>query len=78
VRQPNGFYLLRAEDVSYRPVEQAQDDIYQELKQLRYKEWLDRENQAARVEFISGAFSGESLTIPLNLPPSPPPPAKQP
>ena len=78
VRQPNGFYLLRAEDVSYRPVEQAQDDIYQELKQLRYKEWLDHENQAARVEFISGAFSGDSVTIPLNLPPPLPPPAKQP
>jgi hypothetical protein len=76
VRQPNGFYLLRAEDVGYRPLEQVRDEIYQEVKQLRYKEWLDRESQAAKVEFPNGAFTGESVTIPLNLPPPPPPPAK--
>jgi peptidyl-prolyl cis-trans isomerase C len=75
VRQPNGYYLLRAEEVTYRPVEQARDEIYQELKQGHFKEWLDRENQASKVEFTNGVFSGDSVTIPLNLPP---PPAKQP
>jgi hypothetical protein len=73
VRQPNGFYLLRAEDVSYRPLEQARDEIYQAVRQLHYKEWLDRENQAAKVEFTNGAFSGDSVTVPLVLPPPPPP-----
>jgi hypothetical protein len=72
VRQPNGYYLLRAEEVSYRPLEQARDEIYQELKQQRSKEWIDRENQAAKVEFTNGQFSGDSVTIPLNLPPPPP------
>jgi hypothetical protein len=78
VRQPNGFYLLRAEEVSYRPLQQAQDEIFQAVKQLHYKEWLDRENQAAKVEFTNGAFTGDSVTFPLNLPPPPPPapPAK--
>ena len=77
VRQPNGFYLLRAEEVSYRPQPQAQDEIYQELKQQRYQEWLASQNQAAKVEFTNPEFSGESVTVPLNLPP-PAPPAKQP
>jgi hypothetical protein len=78
VRQPNGFYLLRAEEVGYRPVEQVRDEIYQALKQLRYKEWLDSENRAATVDFTNAAFSGDSVTVPLQLPPPPPPPAKQP
>jgi hypothetical protein len=75
VRQPNGFYLLRAEEVGYRPLQQAQDEIYQEVKQLRYKDWLDGENAAAaKVEFVNEAFGSESVTIPLALPP--PLPAK--
>jgi peptidyl-prolyl cis-trans isomerase C len=72
VRQPNGYYLLRAEDVTYRPLEQARDEIYEELKQGHYKEWIDRENQAAKVSFTSADFSGGTVTVPLNLPPPTP------
>ena len=72
VRQPSGYYLLRAEDVTYRPLEQARDEIYEELKQAHSKEWIDRENQAAKVSFTSAEFSGGTVTMPLNLPPPTP------
>ncbi|MEX2260368.1 MAG: peptidylprolyl isomerase [Bryobacteraceae bacterium] len=41
VRQPNGFYLFRAEEVSAQPYEQVRDEIFNQLRQARFKQWLD-------------------------------------
>ncbi len=32
LKQPNGFYLLRAEEVTVRPLSEVRDDIYNDLK----------------------------------------------
>ena len=58
VKQPNGFYLLKAEEVTYRPLSQARDEIFQELKQQQYSEWLDRTNRDTKVQFTSPTFLG--------------------
>jgi peptidyl-prolyl cis-trans isomerase C len=60
VRQPNGFYLLRAEEVSYRPLSQVRDEIFTELKQRRYSQWLDQTNKDTKVEVTSPAFLGDA------------------
>src|SRR5205085_10916235 len=39
LRQPNGYYLLRAEEVTYRSLSDARDEIYNELKNQKYSEW---------------------------------------
>jgi parvulin-like peptidyl-prolyl isomerase len=56
VRQPNGFYLLRAEEVQYRPLSQVRDEIFTELRQRHYSQWLDQTNKDSKVEFTSPAF----------------------
>jgi len=65
VRQPNGFYLLRADEVTYRPLSQARDEIFQALKQQQYAQWLDQANRDTKVEYTSPEFLG--LT-PLMMP----------
>ena len=60
VRQPNGFYLLRADEVRYRPLSQVRDEIFTVLKQQHYSQWLDRTNKDTKVEFTSPAFLGDT------------------
>ncbi len=66
VRQPNGFYILRADEVTYRPLSQVRDEIFTALKQQQYKTWLEQTNNSVKVQFTSRAFIG---AIPLKLTP---------
>ena len=56
VRQPNGYYLLRAEEMRYRPLSQVRDEIFTELKQRHYSQWLEQTNKETKVEFTNPAF----------------------
>jgi peptidyl-prolyl cis-trans isomerase C len=58
VRQSNGLYLFRAEQISYRPLAEVRDEIFSELKQRRYGEWLAKTNGDAVVVFNNTAFIG--------------------
>jgi len=58
VRQPNGYYLLRADEVTYRPLSQVRDEIFQELKNQQYSKWLDQANRNTKVEYTSPEFLG--------------------
>jgi peptidyl-prolyl cis-trans isomerase C len=60
VRQPNGFYLLRADEVHYRPLSQVRDEIFTELKQRHYRQWLDQTNKGIKVEFTNPAFLNDA------------------
>ncbi len=60
VRQPNGYYLLRADQVTYRPLSEVRDEIFTQLKQQHYSKWLSDENKATKVEFPSPAFLSET------------------
>ena len=69
VRQPNGFYLLRSDEVTYRPLADVRDEIYEELKQNQYRKWLEETNSAAKVTFPNPAF------LATQTPAAPPAPA---
>jgi peptidyl-prolyl cis-trans isomerase C len=56
VRQPNGFYLLRAEDISYKPLSEVRDQIFSELKQQKFQEWLNGMAKSAAPKFVNPAF----------------------
>ncbi len=60
VRQPNGYYLLRAQEVTYRPLSEVRGEIFTQLKQEHYAEWLSNENKATKVEFPNPAFLNEA------------------
>lgn len=58
VRQPNGFYVFRAEKIDARPLPEVRDEIYTELRQRRYGEWMDKTNREATVVFNNPTFLG--------------------
>jgi peptidyl-prolyl cis-trans isomerase C len=57
LRQPNGYYLLRAEEVTYRPLTQVRDEIFEGLKREHYNQWFAQINRETKVE-INPAFMG--------------------
>jgi peptidyl-prolyl cis-trans isomerase C len=66
VRQQNGYYLLRADDVTYRPLSQVRDEIFSELKQQQYGVWMEKTNRDSKPTFTSPEFLG--LTpMPVNV-----------
>lgn len=58
VLQPNGFYVFRTEEVSYRPLAQVRDEIFTALKTRRFQEAMNKINDESRVPNINPAFLG--------------------
>ena len=79
VRQRNGYYLFKAEEVSARPYSEVKDDIYTELKNIRMREWLDKLAKSIPVKIEDQSFftvaptaSNSAAPAPLAKPPSSP------
>jgi parvulin-like peptidyl-prolyl isomerase len=68
LKQPNGFYLLRADEVTVRPLSEVRDDIYNDLKNDRSTAWLDQVNRDSKVQIMSPEFAARPAA-----PPSTPP-----
>jgi peptidyl-prolyl cis-trans isomerase C len=50
VRQANGFYLFRLEEIGVQSFEQAKDEIANELKQLRLRDYMDKTSKTIEVQ----------------------------
>jgi parvulin-like peptidyl-prolyl isomerase len=65
VRQPNGFYIFRAEAVSEKPFLEVRDQIFTDLKNQRLKEWLDVTTKSLNIKFENEQFfTGTALPTP--------------
>ncbi|SPE29227.1 PpiC-type peptidyl-prolyl cis-trans isomerase [Candidatus Sulfopaludibacter sp. SbA3] len=62
VRQENGYYLLKAEVVTVRPLSQVSDQIYGELKQQHFKEWMDKLHSQTKVRYTNPDFQPKAPT----------------
>ena len=72
LRQPNGFYLLRAEEVGYQPLAEVRNQIYSDLQMQRMNQWMAETNKASKVEFpIAEFLSGAPAAAP-SAPAAPP------
>jgi parvulin-like peptidyl-prolyl isomerase len=60
VRQANGFYLLRAEQVTFRALSQVRDQIFTKLKEDKGKALLDKMHRELNIEFPNPEFPGKS------------------
>jgi peptidyl-prolyl cis-trans isomerase C len=58
VRQPNGFYIFRADEVTFRPLSEVRDEVFTKIKEDHYREWLDKTNRESTVNFTDPAFAG--------------------
>jgi len=56
VRQPNGFYLFRAEELSEQPFSEVQGEIAGELKQAHFKDWMDATTRDLNLKFENETF----------------------
>jgi len=56
VRQPNGFYLFRAEELTPQPFSEVHEEISNELRQARFKEWMDATTAALNLKIENETF----------------------
>ena len=56
VRAANGFYIFRAEEVLLKPYDQVKDEIFNEVKLARLKEFLDSLQSSVQVKVENEAF----------------------
>jgi peptidyl-prolyl cis-trans isomerase C len=56
VEQPNGFYLLRAEEISYRPPADVRGEIIETIKQDHFRQWMQQMHDSVKVQFPSAEF----------------------
>jgi hypothetical protein len=76
VRQPNGFYLFRAEEVGTRAFQQVRDEIFNEVKQLHFKQWMDQTEKGLNVKYVNETFFNQPApAAPAPAPPAQPAPA---
>jgi peptidyl-prolyl cis-trans isomerase C len=68
VQQPNGFYLLRAEEVGYKPEAEIRSEVVENLRQEHFRHWMDQLRDSVKVQLPSPAFLG------VEPPPAPPAP----
>ena len=50
VRQPNGYYLFRAEKVATQPLPEVRDEIFNELKQTSFRKWMEEMQASAKLQ----------------------------
>ena len=78
VRQPNGFYLFRAEQITVRSYQQMQIEILEEVRQVKSKEWMDKMDTSIDFKVDNEAFfkAAEQPAHPAPAAPGVPPAVK--
>lgn len=56
IRQPNGYYLFRLEQMIQQPFEQVRDDIYIELQKEFLDQWVEGVRKSVQVEVKDESF----------------------
>jgi hypothetical protein len=56
VPQPNGFYILQAEEISYRPLSDVRNELLENMKQEHFRQWMDQLRGSVKVQFPSPEF----------------------
>jgi parvulin-like peptidyl-prolyl isomerase len=64
VKQPNGFYLFRAEEVTPLPLADVHDEVLNDLKQAHFKQWMDEAGRDLNLKIENEAFFAGSGAAP--------------
>jgi len=51
IQQPGGFYIVHADAVTYAPLAEVKDVLFDQLKQEKAREWLQNLDKNTKVEF---------------------------
>jgi len=64
IRQPNGFYLIRAEDVAQQPFNESVNRIIQALKQAKFQDWMKTMQAQYTVKVENQAYFAPRVPAP--------------
>lgn len=56
VRQPNGFYLFRVEQIGTRPLAEVRNKLNRDAKSAKFQEWFDSVRESSEVTFENEAY----------------------
>lgn len=56
VKQPNGFYIFRADEIGTEPFDKVKEEIYKTLQTQLFQKWLDATRAAVQVKIENEAF----------------------
>jgi peptidyl-prolyl cis-trans isomerase C len=59
VKQPNGFYLFRAEEVTAQPLAEVQQQVLNELKEAHFKQWMEDVTRGLNLKIENEAYFNE-------------------
>ncbi|MBV9504279.1 MAG: peptidylprolyl isomerase [Acidobacteriia bacterium] len=62
VEQPNGYYLLRAEEIGYRPESEVRNEVIESWKQEHFRRWMQQMHDSVKVQFTSPEFLNGTAT----------------
>ncbi|MDW8130570.1 MAG: peptidylprolyl isomerase [Bryobacterales bacterium] len=68
VRAPNGFYIFRAEEITSKPYDAVKDEIFNEIKLARLKEFLDSVQKGVEIKIENETFFRQAPASEGNLP----------
>jgi peptidyl-prolyl cis-trans isomerase C len=56
VRQPNGFYIFRAEETGLKSLAEVNDSIFMEIQQTRNSEWVKSQQSEVKTKILNPDF----------------------
>ena len=56
VRQPNGFYIFRAESMSQKPFAEVSGQIVTELRNIHFREWMESTTKSIDIKYDDEQF----------------------
>jgi parvulin-like peptidyl-prolyl isomerase len=68
VRQPNGFYVFRLEEISTQGYDEVKDAIFKELKEAGFKQWFEAQQKQVNVKFENESYFAPQAPAPSAAP----------
>ncbi|MBI2680117.1 MAG: peptidylprolyl isomerase, partial [Candidatus Solibacter usitatus] len=56
VRQPNGYYLFKAQEITAKSFAEVRDQVYDEIQKQRMQAWMDATNKSLVITYDNEAF----------------------
>lgn len=70
VRQPNGFYLFRVDELSTQGFEEVRESLQNELRSSRLTEWMEQHKKGLELKIlVPEYFSPKTFQLPIPPPP---------
>jgi parvulin-like peptidyl-prolyl isomerase len=68
VKQPNGFYIFRLEEVGVQSYDEVKDAIFKELKEAGFKRWFEAQQKQIDVKFENETYFTPQTAAPPAAP----------